>query len=61
MESIKEVLMRRDGMSSEEADEEIEEARGMMKEYLDEGDLDSASNICQEMFGLEPDYIQELM
>ena len=61
MESIKEILMRRDEMSEETADEEIEGAREQLAEYLLEGDVESAENICQECFGLEPDYIMELM
>lgn len=58
---IKEVLMTRDGMSEEEADELIEEARSAMDAYLSEGDIDGAENVCLEFFGLEPDYLFELM
>jgi hypothetical protein len=61
METIKEVLMRRDGMSEAEADDLIDEAREQMYEYLEEGDEQAAEDICQEYFGLEPDYIMELL
>ena len=53
--------MRRDGITEEEVKTEIEEAREQLAEYLQEGDMESAGNICQECFGLEPDYIMELM
>jgi len=60
-ESIKQILMRRDGMTSQEADDLIEEAREQLQEYLTDDDQESAYNICQEYFGLEPDYIDELL
>ena len=53
--------MERDGLTASEAEELIEEARGTLQEYIEEGDLTSAHDICQEFFGLEPDYIMELM
>ena len=58
---IKEILIQRDGMDEESAEELIQEARWQMADYLEEGDLESAYEICQEYFGLEPDYIMELM
>lgn len=53
--SIREVLMRRDGMSEEEADELIAEARKELTEGRD------PEEICVDWFGLEPDYIWDLM
>ena len=61
METIKMVLMRRDGMTSVEAEELISEAMDQLQEYLAEGDIDAAENICEEFFGLEPDYLMELL
>lgn len=61
MNSIKEVLMRRDGLSAAEADERIEDAVSLLQQYLAEGRLADAENICEEEFGLEPDYIFDLM
>ena len=61
MESIKEVLMRRDGMSSEEANKLIEDAREDLMSLLDEGKLSEADEICYDWFGLEPDYNLELL
>ena len=61
MKSIKQILMERDEMSEEEAEDLIEEAKEALLEYLDDGDIFSAENICEEFFGLEPDYLDELM
>lgn len=59
MESIKEILMSRDGMTEEEANDLIEQAKEDMNRRLDEGEM--PDDICEEWFGLEPDYIMELM
>ena len=61
MESIKQVLMRRDNMTSDEADNLIAEAKEALNDYLDNNDIESAYNICSEYFGLEPDYLDELI
>jgi len=61
METIKEVLVRRDGISPEEADMLIENAKEDLNCYLDEGDFFAAENICYEHFRLEPDYLIELL
>lgn len=54
-ESIKQVLMRRDGMSAGEAEELIQEARKAVAEGQD------PEEVCYDYFGLEPDYIWELL
>ena len=59
MKGIKRVLMERDKMSEAEAEDLIEEAREALQERLAEGDM--PYDICQEFFGLEPDYIDDLM
>lgn len=59
--AIKEIIMRRDSLSSREADNLISEAKEQLREYLDNGDLEEAENICEEYFGLEPDYIVDLL
>lgn len=56
MESLKQVLMRRDDMSSEEADEMIQEAR---ERVLNDGE--NPEDVLQEEFGLEPDYVFDLL
>jgi len=55
---IKEVLMTRDGMSAEEADDLINQAKEDMLDRLDAGEM--PLDICEEWFGLEPDYLDEL-
>ncbi len=60
-ETIKEILIRRDGMEPAEADELIKEATDQLEEYVNDGYLGLAEEICQEFFGLEPDYLDELM
>ena len=61
MDNLKDILMIRDGITEEEANELIEEARTQLQEYLDEGNTEAAYEICSECFGLEPDYIMELL
>lgn len=59
MESIKDVLMNRDGMSEEDAVNLINDAREDLNDRLMNGE--DASDICSEWFGLEPDYLMELL
>tara|TARA_R110000796_G_C14248888_1_gene398304 strand:+ start:161 stop:355 length:195 start_codon:yes stop_codon:yes gene_type:complete len=58
-ESIKAILIRRDKMTSDEADDLIQDARQQFNSYLEAGDITSAEDICSEYFGLEPDYVIE--
>lgn len=60
MESLKIVLMNRDGLTSNDADERIDGARKLLNGYLANGDMESAERICEDEFGLEPDYLIEL-
>lgn len=59
MKSIKKILMERDNMSEIEADELIREAQEALECRLAEGEM--PDDICMEFFGLEPDYITELI
>ena len=54
-ETLKQVLMRRDGLSAAEADELIDEARERVLEGED------PEEILHDDFGLEPDYIWDLI
>ena len=54
-ESLKQVIMRRDGLSSQEADELIESAREQILEGED------PEEVILNDFGLEPDYIFDLL
>ena len=53
--SLKATIMRRDGLTSDEADEMIEEAKEMIAEGYD------PEEVLAEEFGLEPDYIFDLI
>ena len=55
MESLKQVLMQRDGLSNREADERIEEAQARVINGED------PEEILLEEFGLEPDYFFDLI
>ena len=61
VDSIKAVIMRRDGLSESEADRQIAEAREVFDQYLHDGDIEEAMNICETIFGLEPDYVDQLI
>lgn len=55
METLKKILMRRDGMSADEAQDLIDEARERVLEGED------PEEILHDDFGLEPDYVWELL
>ena len=57
--SIAKILMERDGMTQEEADDLIAQAKADMMDRLADGEM--PDDICEEWFGLEPDYIEELL
>ena len=59
IESIQEVLMKRDGITKEEADNLVRAAKEDLIERLDEGEM--PYDICEEWFGLEPDYLEQLL
>ena len=61
MQSIKQVLMERDDMSETDAEELISEAKDHLEEYMINDEMDYAYDICSDYFGLEPDYLDELM
>lgn len=55
------ILMERDDMTEKEARELMSEVREMMDEAIAEGDYSEAEAIFEEEFGLEPDYIFDLL
>ena len=59
VDSIKSVLMQRDGMTEEEAEDLINQAKEDLNDRLAQGEL--PDDICCEWFGLEPDYIFDLI
>ena len=61
METIKDILIRRDDMTPNDADKLILKAKKQLAKHLSEENFDLAENICQEFFNLESDYIYELL
>ena len=61
MKTIKQTLIERDNITPEEADELIAEAKAQFEVYLANNDYMSAEDICNEYFGLEPDYLDEFL
>jgi hypothetical protein len=57
--TIKQVLMTRDEMTEKEADELIADCKADLNERLADGEM--PMDICEEWFGLEPDYMMELV
>lgn len=55
MDSLKQVLMRRDGMTAAKADEAIRDAVQQIEEGAD------PEEVLMEEFSLEPDYIFDLL
>lgn len=55
METLKQVLMRRDGLTSDEADEAIQSARDEVAAGAD------PEEVLECDFGLEPDYVFDLI
>lgn len=55
METLKQVIMRRDALTARAADEWIEEARIAIRNGAD------PEEILIEDFGLEPDYLFDLL
>ena len=60
MKTLKQVLMERDELTSQEADDAIQECKKDFMERVGNGDLD-ADEILMEYFGLEPDYLEDLL
>ncbi len=60
-ESLLQTLMRRDGLTPKEAQDLINEAKEAMQEYVDDGDYSAWESVCEEFFGLEPDYLDDLI
>jgi hypothetical protein len=59
VDKIENVLMQRDGMSRWEAEELVSQAAQDFKDRLERGEM--PFDICEEWFGLEPDYVEQLM
>ncbi len=58
-DSLKEVIMKRDGITEKEAEDLIDQAREDLHDRLEAGEM--PDDICSDWFGLEPDYIFDLV
>ena len=57
--SIVEILMKRDGMTEKQAKNLVDRAQKDMHKRLSKGEM--PMDICEEWFGLEPDYIMDMI
>lgn len=62
-ESIKEILIRRDGMDPDDADDLINAAREELLYVMDDEGFsyEEAVQVMADWFGLEPDYLDDLI
>lgn len=61
MKKINKILMERDGMTEQEANDYVDvESEGVM-EAIYSGDFTEAEDLFMSAFGLEPDYMDELI
>ncbi len=59
METLLNILIRRDGLTEQEAQAQINECREELFNRLEEGEM--PFDILEEHFGLEPDYLEYLI
>jgi hypothetical protein len=59
MTNLKQTLIDRDGITEKEAETQIEDARKDLLERIENNE--DAYDICQDLFGLEPDYLFDLL
>ena len=59
VDSLKKTLMHRDDLTEQEAEALIAEAREDLNKRLANGEM--PMDICEEWFGLEPDYLMDLL
>ncbi|MDZ7316233.1 MAG: hypothetical protein ONB24_08945, partial [candidate division KSB1 bacterium] len=61
MLEIKKILIERDGLSPDEADREIAEAKADLLDLIESGQYDAVDEYFLDRFGLEADYLFELI
>lgn len=61
MEEVITILMRRDGISREEAIEAIEDCRDQINYFCARGDYATAEDTIMTELGLEPDYLFDIL
>lgn len=60
MQTLLQVLMERDNLTRDEARAQIAEARAIFHDEMMEPDFDAEQFLADE-FGLEPDYLEDLL
>ena len=61
MDSIAEVLMRRDGLSEEDAKREVDDFKADIEDSIMSGDLEDIEDALMNDLGLEPDYLMDIL
>ncbi len=61
MDSITEVLMRRDGLSEEDAKREVDDFRADIEDSIMSGNLEDIEDALMNDLGLEPDYLMDIL
>ena len=59
MKNLKQVLMERDGLTADAADQQIRDARTELNAAIADGE--TPFDFMEDTFGLEPDYLEELL
>ena len=57
--TVEEILIERNGMTPREADEYIDQSLVEINDRLNDGE--DIYNLCEELFGLTPDYLMEYL
>ncbi len=60
-EAVKRILMDRDGMSAEDAQELIDQTQEEIDMEIGECSLDAIEDIIRDNLGLEPDYVDSFI
>jgi len=61
MGRIVKILMRRDGLTEEEAKKEVKDFMESIQEDIQNGDLEEIEDTLMSWFGLEPDYVFDVI
>jgi hypothetical protein len=61
MDNITEVLMRRDGLSKEDAKREVDNFREDIEDSIMSGNLEDIEDALMNDLGLEPDYLMDIL
>ena len=61
MDNITEVLMRRDGLSEEDAKREVEDFKANIEDSIMSGNLEDIEDALMYDLGLEPDYLMDIL